>query len=185
MKKPNKNLLPILSLISLIALFLMSCKSEKIDLPENDFRGLPDEIGEYVSVTAMKGDQKQYLLNTKLFRRYIMKSTVYMDSVYVESYDETGNLSSVLVCDSALAEEVKNIMTAKGNIVIESKNGVLKADYLEWERNSGKIYVKGRVELKRGNHILKGYEMHTDISLDKVTMINVEAEGKPEEGEFK
>jgi len=163
---------------------LLACQQVSEELPVTNMSGLPDEIGDSVRVTSMVEERIEYILDSKRYRRYIDEKMIEMDQVYLESYDEFGKLSSTMVCDSAKVDEVKNFMIARWNVEIHSENGILKTDYLEWNQSTDKIYAKGWVQLTRGKHILNGYEMHTDINLEHISMVDVEAKGKVEEGDL-
>ena len=176
MKKLSRNSLIILILISLF--FLISCSFDESDFSDLSMKNLPDEISDSVRIVATNFNKTDYILDAVHIERFYDSKITKADTIFVQTFDINGQLKSTLYSDKADMDEISNILVAESNVKIESDNGTLLTQYLTWDRSTDKIYAKGKVTIIRNENVLKGYELYTDINLDKLDLINVTAEGK-------
>jgi LPS export ABC transporter protein LptC len=183
MMKLWKNYLPSLKLISsiLLLLLLLSCREEPVIENINFAENIPDEQADSLVIFAYNGSVLDYQLRAQHLDKFYDMQITLADTVYIETYDAEGLVSSSLYCDKAELDETKNLLTGYGNVVIQSENGILKTPYIIWDRNTDIVTAKKGVILIRDGNILKGEELKTDINLNEIEMIKVSAEGTLDE----
>lgn len=81
-------------------------------------------------------------------------------------------------------DEKNNLIIGKGHVRVDSDNGVMKADYARWDRNTDEMKAKGNIVLIRGENTLYGNELQTDIRLDRIEIVDVSAKGTVNEEDF-
>ncbi|MCD4651212.1 MAG: LPS export ABC transporter periplasmic protein LptC [Candidatus Cloacimonetes bacterium] len=139
--------------------------------------GLPDEQSDSVRVTSMNGELIEYILEAVHIDRWYDKKLVLADTIKITTFNDDGTVKSVITCDKARMDEVSNILIGRHNVRIKSENGLLKSTFMTWDRSTEEIVAKGQVILIRDGTTLTGYELKTDVDLEKIEMINVSAEG--------
>ncbi|MCK4655044.1 MAG: LPS export ABC transporter periplasmic protein LptC [Candidatus Cloacimonetes bacterium] len=186
MIKQWKNLWHILRIVNLFFLILFfSCtKSEDMSyLPIED--KIPDEQADSIRIIATTNDVIDYeLIAVRMFKYYETKQT-FADTVFITFYNPDATIKSTLSCDRAELDDAKNILTGIGNVIVKSENGIMKAPYMVLNRNTNKIFAQRGVTMIRGENVLHGAEMKTDLYLDRVEILEVTAEGKLDEKEIK
>ncbi len=178
MKRLCKHFLTALWLSSLIGVLLIGCGGEEPATFERQ-PGVADEQSDSVRIVSMKNNTVEYILNARHIQRFYNSRTLDADTVRVESFDENGHLRSVLTGREAVMDEVKNLLTAQGNVIIvNDENDSLKTEHLVWNRNTDEIYAKGKVTIIRGENIFHGHNMQTGTSFRELRSVNVEGSGK-------
>jgi len=167
-----------------LILLLFSCTQEEVQEKIFIDERIPDEIADSVFITSIDKNELEYELYAIQIEKFYNTGETFADTVFVKTYDESGNIKSTLYCDRAKLDETVNKLEGTGNVVVESENGILKTNYIIWDRNSNKIFAKKGVTLLRGDNILYGQEMETDIYLNRIEIIKVSAEGKVDEQEI-
>ncbi|MBN1326988.1 MAG: LPS export ABC transporter periplasmic protein LptC [Candidatus Cloacimonetes bacterium] len=172
----------ILSLLLLIS--LSACQSELPPSDDPEEFDLPDEQADSVRIVATKGNKTDYILIARHVDKYYDKKYITAQDVTVETFNPDGSIRSVLTCDHAEMDEIKNLLIANGNVVITSDNGVLRTPDLFWNRNNDEIRALNGVELERDENTLWGEAMRTDIELNQIEIVKVSALGKIDEEDF-
>ncbi|MCD6181581.1 MAG: LPS export ABC transporter periplasmic protein LptC [Candidatus Cloacimonetes bacterium] len=144
----------------------------------------PDEISENVQITQWNLNTVDFELWAAKVLRWEKTHLTLADSVYIKSYNPDGSLKSTLVADSARMDEKNNLIIGKGHVRVDSDNGVMKADYARWDRNTDEMKAKGNIVLIRGENTLYGNELQTDIRLDRIEIVDVSAKGTVNEEDF-
>ena len=183
MKKFWRNSFHTLKIISIIIL-IISCQKQEIpqNLPIED--KIPDEIADSIRVVTTTGETIDYILEAVHMYKYYDTKQTFVDTVFVTFYNPDESVKSTLKCNKAEVNDAKNTLTGIGNVVVKSENGILKAPYMILDRNTNHIYASQGVILIRGENILYGEEMETDLNLDRVEITKVSAEGKLDEDEI-
>jgi len=179
MKKFWKNLFNILKIVNiLLFLFLLSACNHKEEIIEPQIQGqIPDEESDSVKIVSINQNFIEQEITAIHIDRYSKLKKIIADTVFVTNYKEDGSIKSTLYCDKANIDDAKNIFTGIGNVIVTSKNGIMKTPYLIWNRNTNGLHAKNGVTLIREDNILYGKEMETNTNLDKIKIIKVSAEG--------
>ncbi len=184
MKRLCKHFLTALWLSSLLAVILTGCGGDESPTFEKQ-PGLADEQSDSVRIVSTKNNNVEYILNARHIQRFYNSRTLDADTVRVESFDQDGHLRSVLTGREAVMDEVKNILTAQGNVIIvNDENDTLKTEHLVWNRNTDAIFAKGKVTIIRGENIFHGHSLQTDTSFRELRSVNVAGSGKVEKEEL-
>lgn len=179
MKIHWQNSCSIWQVTSLILLLLVLGCQQKEPTPEPAAEiGLPDEQAENVRLIAYNGEQIEYEMTARKVDKYYSRNQTLADSVTVLTYNPDSSLKSKLVCDNAIVDDARNLLTASGQVVITSENGILQTPYLVWNRNTDKILATSGVTIIRDENILKGQELKTDIKLENIEISQVSATGR-------
>ena len=166
----------ILSIVFIVFSFSCSQTEENLFSKKND--EIPDQQSDYVTIITTNSDIIEQEITAVHIDRYTKKKLTLADTIFVKNFTPEGELQSTISCDKAEIDDVKNILTGIGNVVVTSDNGILKTPYLIWNRYNDEIYAKDGVTLIRKESVLNGMEMITDINLEKIKIIKVTAEGK-------
>ena len=175
----SSSILKILSIVFIV--FLISCSQTEEDLFSQKNDEMPDQQSDYVTIITTNKEIIEQEITAVHIDRYTKKKLTIADTVLVKNFTPEGELQSTIYCDKAEIDDVKNILTGMGNVVVTDENGdngILKTPYLIWNRNNDEILAKDGVTLIRKESVLHGLEMVTDINLEKVKIIKVSAEGK-------
>ena len=68
--------------------------------------------------------------------------------------------------------------------MVVSENGTMKAQVMVLDRNTNTLFATDGVTLIRGDNVLKGEEMESNLDLDRVEITKVSAKGKLDEEEI-
>lgn len=101
-----------------------------------------------------------------------------LKNVKLEIFDQSQNLSSTIFADSAKMDENNNLIIAKGNIKIFSKEGDLFGNVLTWDRNNDKIFSDDWVKIVKDGNTICGEQLRTDSNFEHVILQKVSAEGE-------
>ncbi|MDD3052268.1 MAG: LPS export ABC transporter periplasmic protein LptC [Candidatus Cloacimonetes bacterium] len=169
--------------IGLFALFVIllsvfsSCDiSRNIELSKGELN-MPDEIADSLEVVTVMGEKIDSKLWAVHLERFYDRKITIMESVYTETYETDGRLKYSLKCNKAEIDETKNILTATGNVIITSESGVLKTEKLIWDQNTDELFTDVQFTLIRGDNLLKGEYLRTDMNFEKIDMQKVKGEG--------
>ena len=176
MKRHWRNLLISLKILSLV--LLLSCNKKEDILKKKISKNLPDQQMDSVQIITSTNSIKEQKIKAVHIDNYTDEKKTYADTVFITNYNPDGSIKSTLYCDKAIIDEAKNLFTGKGNVVIESKNGILETPLLVWDRNTNEVVAKEKVTLKREKNILHGVKLITNTNLENVTIYKVSAEEK-------
>ncbi|MCF7920133.1 MAG: LPS export ABC transporter periplasmic protein LptC [Candidatus Cloacimonetes bacterium] len=170
-------------LILTVSLLAAGCTKDKMEPAGIEIaKGLPDEQSDGVNTITLNGNIVSMEMHARHIDRYYKKKETYIDSLFVKKFDEKGDLNSTLTCEKAKIDEATNIIVCEGNVVIVSDNGILRTPLLTWNRDTDGIIAENGFVMERGDDILRGDMMKTDMNMDKLEIINVSAEGKVKSG---
>jgi LPS export ABC transporter protein LptC len=144
-------------------------------------KDLPDQQIDSVRIITTNNNITEQIITDVHIDQFSEKKLTLADTVFVKNLAEDSTVTSTLACDKAEIDDARNFMIAKGNVVVNSKNGKLLTPYLVWNRNTDEIFAQNGVTLIRAKNTLRGSELKTDINLDKIKIFKVSAEGKLDE----
>ena len=182
MKSVYKDFLIILSLSSL--LFLSSCtgNDEASNMPISG--KIPDEQADSIKIISTNKDVIDYELTAVHFYKYYSTKQTFADTVFVTFFNIDSSVKSTLKCNKAELDDTKNTLTGIGDVVVVSENGTMKAPLIVLNRNTNTLYARNGVILIRGDNVLTGEEMESNLDLDSVEITKVSAQGKLNEDEI-
>jgi len=168
-----------------MVLVLISCNSERLnqDTPAMN-QGIPDETSYDITITEYNGDRIDYTLDAKKIERFYDRRLIKAYGVILQDFDDLGRLNSTVKGDTITVDEARNVVIANGNVILNSANGRVAAPLLVWDRNVDEIFAPQNVTLIRGDDVLRGNNLRTDIKVSFAEMNTVSADGRINEKEF-
>ena len=161
-------------------LFLVACEKEEFSSETISGKDLPTKQAENVWIVTTNHDKIEEEMTAVHFDEY-EDGLIVADTVFIKNFNEYGSLKYTIKSDKIRRDNTKNMLIAIGNVIVTSDNGVLKTPYLEFNGETEIIVAKEKVILEREDNILYGKELTTDLSFEKIKIIQVSAEGKIDE----
>jgi LPS export ABC transporter protein LptC len=169
-------------IFSILILMLCGCEEEAMPEMLSSSKNIPDEQSDSVKVITMNGEIISMEMHARHIDRYYKRKETLIDSLYLQNFNEDGSLKSTLTCKNAIINETRNEITCIGDVVVISDNGRLEAPKLVWDRDSNKVQAEEGVTLLRGDDVLWGERMRTDLELNNIEIIKVSASGTVKSG---
>ncbi|MEA3474892.1 MAG: LPS export ABC transporter periplasmic protein LptC [Candidatus Cloacimonadota bacterium] len=163
--------------LALILLFLACHSKEKNTLSKSPIL-TNTEITDTLIVYNSSQDKIEWILHSDFLQRFADKNIMNFRDVKLEIFDQSQNLSSTIFADSAKVDENNNLIIAKGNIKIFSKEGDLFGNVLTWNRNNDKIFSDDWVKIVKDGNTICGEQLRTDSNFEHVILQKVSAEGE-------
>jgi LPS export ABC transporter protein LptC len=183
MNPPWKHLSTIWKLSLLILLFVIGCERSETQTESINMENLPTKQADSVVVITTLLDKIEQKMFADHFDEYD-DGMVITENVFLENYHPDGTIKYTLKCDRAEVDDIKKIITAIGNVVITSEQGILKTSFLLFNQQTEKIDAPNDVVLIREDNILYGSDLKTDINFEKIEIKSVSAEGKIDDETF-
>ncbi len=173
-----------LFLIIFLLISLYSCKKEEKTVQRTFVdKNLPQQqIDSAFIVETFKSDTIRTIKAVHI-DNYPDKKFMIADTVYVTEFNKNGK--TLLYCDKAEIDQIKDVFKCKGNVKVTTSNGILKTSYLVWDKKTDKITATNGVTLVRDNNVLNGETLITNSKFEKVRITKVSAKGKLEEKDLK
>jgi LPS export ABC transporter protein LptC len=164
--------------VSLFLLFFAGCnytdnKDKRVDIVADG----PEEYIEGIEVYNLIGKDYDYKLKAEIIKNYYSKKLTIAYKVKLDSYDKEGKHDSYIECDSAYVENNSDLIKAYGHVYFETPNGIVKTDYIVWDKPKDSVLAPNRVVLTRGENEVTGYNLRTDSKFRITNMDNVKAKG--------
>ena len=153
------------------------CEKTEVEKSITVFDNDPDEIVNSVYTIQTNGEKTERTIVAKKFMRYYENKVSIADSLTITDFNEEGVFEYSIYCDSAFIDEKENVFNAYGNVFVKNVEATLQTEYLQWNRNTNKLYAPGFVSINRDKSILNGYELKTSMNLENFEMKQVKAEG--------
>ncbi len=141
----------------------------------------PEEYIEGIEVYTLKGDKSDYKLRAVTIKNFYDEKLTIAYEAKLDSYDKNGVHYSYIECDSAYVENNANLIKAYGHVYLETPNGIVKTDYIEWDKITDKVLAPNRVIMIRDDNEVIGYNLITDSAFKVTYMDNVKAKGTVDE----
>ena len=165
----------------LCILFFVGCdltKQERFITEELDYA---EEQGETIRVYEYKNDQLLRLTTADKVDRFYERRRTDSINIVITDYNPDGSIKTIFSADNMSIDEVRDIYTATGNVVIEQVDTILYTEHLVWDQSIDEIYSPVEITLIRGDNILKGFEFRSDSNFHHIELSMVTAEGKLDE----
>jgi len=177
-------LLLITFLITVSLFFLTAC-----DLTEERFYEVreldyAEEQSDNVTIYEIIGEHTDREIRAERVERYYEEKKIEAYMVKIIDFNPDSTVGMTLDADRLTIDEPQNIFTARSNVVIRHANAVLYTELMIWDQNSDEIYAPEEVTVVRGENVLRGIELITDIGFDSLELSRVTAEGKLDDEDF-
>ena len=146
-----------------------------------DQEDLPEKTSDTVTLISMKEEKIDWFLKAEHVKEFAKKKKIYAKKMTIYVFDSEDNIVSTMTADSAKIDEVKKMLKAESNVKILSSNGVLETSVLYWNLANNSIFTKERVKITRGENVMYGKNLYTDVTLNSAKLDDIKGEGEVEE----
>jgi len=150
--------------------------SQKLDYAE--------EQSDSVTIYEINGEHIERLITARKIERFYNDQYLRANEVNITDYNLDKTIRMTLYADSLIIDETQNTYEAKYNVVINHQNALLYTDLLNWDQNHDEIYAPDEVIIVRGNNVLRGFELRTDVDFNRIELSRVTAEGHLDDEDF-
>lgn len=176
----RRDLLHFFAVISLVFLFLAcqpTYQNRDVFKQNPQLNEKPDRVGDTVVITSLRGNSINWYLTSPHIEEFSKKKIVLADTVLVY-YFKNDEIVSTLTANKAKIDEIKKLMTATGDVVVISDNGILKTELLYWNLTNNQIFTQEFVTIIRGENVINGRNLLTNIELQSAELDDVGATGE-------
>lgn len=156
---------------------LCGCQDSGSQMETISFENLPTKQADSIVVITTLLDRIEQKMFASHYDEY-EDGMVITENVFIENYQPDGSIKYTLKCDRAEVDDIKKIITAIGKVIITSEQGILETPYLIFNQQTDAIFAPHEVKLIRGDNILYGTSLKTDVHFEKIEIKSVSAEGK-------
>lgn len=174
--KMNKKLLPFFLLLVSVSLFLDGCKRPDPPKPV-EYKGALREA-EDIEVFSTEKDQMKSKMKAKKILEFQNGDLEFPEGMYLESYDEAGNLTSTLQANSAFYFKEEKKWRARGKVEVTNiaKNEQLTTEELFWKPELKTIFTDKFVTIKESTRILTGTGLDAKQDMSEYSIKNLTGE---------
>lgn len=165
-------------IILIVSILLFCCQSKEKTASSARIVLKSIEITDTLIVYNSSQDKIEWILHSDFLQKFADKNIMNFRNVKLEIFDQSENLSATIFADSAKVDENNNLIIAKGNIKIFSKEGDLFGNVLTWNRNNDKIFSDDWVKIVKDGNTVCGEQLRTDSNFEHVILQKVSAEGE-------
>lgn len=139
--------------------------------------------GEDVIMHYAERDLLKVMLKAKKVLEFQNGDREFPEGIYIEFYDETGNLASTLRANNAYYFKEENKWRGRGNVEVinMAKQEQLSTEELFWSPGTKKINTEKFVTIKLQNEVIYGTGLEADQDLSNYQIKNPEGEFTIEE----
>ena len=162
----------------LLNFILYSCSNDpdivKTFVPQE---GLPIEQSKEVKIIQTEHGLIKIRLEAEKIERFVNPKEILKlsNGLRVEFYNDSVELISVLLAETAILNQKTEIMEAKNNVVLEGKDGnKLESEELIWDLKKDLIFTEKEVTITIDKDIIRGYgfEAKSDFSSYKLNQVS-------------
>ena len=132
---------------------LQACKD---DIISHDFRVTPADVKNEILTDVAILYSDSAVVRVKISGKELVRSLdadqskeEFTKGVFVEFFDQNGQITSTLKADYAFRSENKDEITVQGNVLLTSnKNETMETDELIWNKNKEQVYTEKFVLVK-------------------------------------
>ncbi len=164
-------------------LFLGCVKGEDILKRNKKFKGkdeLPEKTSDTVTLISLENEKINWYLKAKHITEFAKKKQIFAKEIEIYAFDDNDRIVSTMTADSAEINEVKKMLEAWSNVKILSENGVLETTKLYWNLANNSVFTQEKVKITRGENVMYGKNLFTDIELNSAKLDNIKGEGEVE-----
>ncbi len=182
-----KNVLKLFYIIlMMISLFLINAcdLSSNISVSNNQAERKASEVIDSVYAVSYNEEKTDWKIIADKVDRFPEKHQWTGFKVRFESLESNTSQRTIITCDRAEIDEISNIIVGIGNVEIKSPKGYLRTELLKFNRFTDEIEAPNYVYLKRGDNIIQGSGLKTNVNFDYVNLQKVSGQGNSSEEIF-
>ncbi len=173
-----------LLVLAFVALVVSSCDLTTIEIRKSEKSEAAEETSDVVTIWEYRDSDIERITTSERIERFHTDKKLIAYIVSITDYHPDGSIKMTLTADQMIIEETKKINTAIGNVVVERDDNILKTEKLIWNQQNDEISSPLEVTIVRGNNILRGSELISNIDFSFVELKKVTAEGRFDEEDF-
>jgi len=143
-----------------------------------------EEQSDNVTIYEIIGEHTEREIRAERVERFYEEKKIEAYTVKIIDFRPDGTVEMTLDSDHLTIDEPQNIFTARSNVVIRHENAILYTELMSWDQNNDEIYAPDEVTIVRGDNVLRGFELRTDIGFDSLELSRVTAEGHLDDEDF-
>ena len=159
--------------VSLVALALLllaaaGCSGERSSVPSRAAGELPDQEVSDFALTETDQGAPQWKLYSRYAATYNVRNVIVARAVRVDFFDEQGAQSSELTAREGEIQLQTRDMTARGNVVLQTREGTrMSTQEIRFLNREQRIVspLEQRVRVEREGDVLTGYGFESDPGL--------------------
>ena len=153
-----------------LALLLLAagCGSERSSVPSRAAGELPDQEVSDFALTETDQGAPQWKLYSRYAATYNIRNVIVARAVRVDFFDEQGAQSSELTAREGEIQLQTRDMTARGNVVLQTREGTrMSTQEIRFLNREQRIVspLEQRVRVEREGDVLTGYGFESDPGL--------------------
>ena len=137
-----------------------------------------------VTIWEYRDNDIERITKSDRIERFHKNKKLIAYTVSITDYHPNGSIKMTLTADQMIIEETKKINTAIGNVIVTRDDNILRTEKLVWNQQNDNISSPVEVIIVRGNNILRGSELSSNIDFSFVELNKVTAEGQFDEEDF-
>ncbi len=162
-----------LFLIVILLFPLFSC-TVIFKSPTGKNTDFPDLVlGDFKYESADDTGLKEWELRASEAKMYNQKKEIYLYNLAMTFFKADGTMKSFLAANGGYIDQLNSNIYAEGKVKILAENqSMLEANKVYWD-NSKKLFYSDPnelVTLRRGNSVIRGYNLQADAGLKQVTL---------------
>lgn len=143
-----------------------------------------EEQSDSVTIYEIHGNHIERMITARRVERFYEEKRIEAHNVNIVDYNPDETVKMTLDTDFLTIDESYNTYEAVGNVVINHENAILYTELMTWNLNTDEIYAPNLVTVVRGENVLRGYELQTDIEFTTLELSRVTAEGHLDDEDF-
>ncbi len=163
-----RGLLGAVGVLALSLVAVAGCGRSQNGVPSRATGELPDqEVSDFV-LTETDAGAPQWTLYARYAATYNARNVVVARTVRVDFYDETGKESSELTAREGDIQLQSHDMTARGNVVLQTRDGTrMSTEEIHFLNRDQRIVspLEQKVRVERQGDVLTGYGFESDPDL--------------------
>jgi len=156
--------------LALLPFILAGCGTERSSVPSRAAGELPDqEVSDFVLTETDQG-APQWKLYARYAATYNVRNVIVARTIRVDFFDEQGAKSSELTAREGEIQLQTRDMTARGNVVLQTREGTrMSTQEIRFLNRQQKIVspLEQMVRVERGGDVLTGYGFESDPGLKR------------------
>ena len=156
-----------LGIVMLVILFSVLCGCREMEESSVEERHRPTQVAEGFTLTETISGEKVWCLKADKALSYEDEDLIKIYGVTIEFYKEGGHYST-LTSEEGIYHTSTADMEAFGEVVVESEEGRLETDRLNWVAKEEKIRTDDYVKITKGETVITGRGLESDPRLESV-----------------
>ncbi len=154
----------------ILILIILFCEKKREEIVEK--KRFPSQITTNFELLESATGKRLFKLLAKKALLFDEEKLIYIYNPIVYFFDEEGEISTILECDSGIVDQKNYNLFGFGSIVVRSKDSTyLFCDSLRWDNQKQMVFTNSFVRLKNESGEIMGIGLESDASLSKVRIL--------------